>query len=243
MDIKKQKNSNWRITWSNSSFESQHLKYSCEEVLSHIEKFHLTLKDDKRSLVKRGDLFGLDVVAKKPRDKDRRKSAQFLSLFRSSEALATLNTLSKFSNNSIPSVTPICALEKVRLGMVIDSWLIYEFKDGQIAGADRLPDILNILNQLHQQGYRHDDPHLANFLVDDKNELFLIDCKGKSRISSATSIYDFMLLSERYPQLNLEDILSKFGYQKNPIGRALANFYCSYKNTRSKIKQKFRQLN
>jgi len=233
----------WRCHWSPVWFANgEPVSHSVGDVLQLIADFPVTLKDDKRSLVKRGILFGVEVVAKNPRDKNRRKWSRFLSLFRQGEALKTLGTLTQFWEKSIPSVKPICVLEKKFLGFVTDSWLIYEFKSGEISDANKLPDIVLLLNALHRYGYRHDDPNFGNFLVDDDGQLFLIDCKGKASLGNFSNYYDYILLSERNEGVELEDVLSMAGLDGDdvPLGYRIAQFYALYKEKRTHWKKRIR---
>lgn len=231
----------WNCHWSPIWFTSgKQVDQNVFDVLALIADFPITLKDDKRSLVKRGELFGVEVVAKNPRDKNRRKWSRFLSLFRQSEAAKTLDTLTQFWEKSIPSVKPICVLEKRSQGFVVDSWLIYEFRSGEASDINKLPDIVLLLKGLHQLGYRHDDPNFGNFLVDDDERLFLIDCKGKARLGTFSDYYDYILLSERNEGVELEAMLAAAGLAEESLGYRLAQFYALYKQKRTKWKKRIR---
>lgn len=242
MNVESKPVGNWRCHWSSVWFANgEQVSQSVKDVLEVIADFPITLKDDKRSLVKRGELFGAEVVAKNPRDKNRRKWSRFLSLFRQSEARKTLGTLTDFWKKSIPSVKPICVLEKKAFGFVTDSWLIYEFKEGEASDANKLHGIVLLLNGLHRYGYRHDDPNFGNFLVDEEQQLFLIDCKGKSRLGSFSDYYDFILLSERNHSVDFEQLVSMADIDKSSMAYRLARFYALYKEKRTQLKKRIRR--
>ncbi len=211
------------------------------DLLAHIQSFPITLKDDKRSLVKQGELLGKQVIAKQPRDKNRRKWIRALSLIRKSEALSAQETLSDFEQQGIESVKPICVLEQRKNGMVIDSWLIYEFREGSESNVTKLPEILSLLNQLHLSGYRHDDPNFGNFLVDSNDSLFLIDCKGKKRLGYFSDYYDYMLLSQRNEGVDMDTLIDAVGINTNLWAYKLAQCYAAYKRKRTEFKEKRRQ--
>ena len=242
MNIESKAIGNWQCQWSPVwSAEGEQADTSMRDVLNLIADFPVTLKDDKRSLVKRGTLFGSEVIAKSPRDKNGRKWSRFLSLFRQSEVMKTLSTLTDFWEKSIPSVKPVCVFEKRVFGFVTDSWLIYEFKEGVVSDINKLHHIVILLNTLHRYGYRHDDPNFGNFLVDDNEKLFLIDCKGKSKIGSFSEYYDFILLSERNQGVQLEELLTMAGLNNSSLGYQLARFYAFYKEKRTQLKKRIRR--
>ena len=83
-----------------------------QELLANIADFSDVLKHDKRSLVKTGTLMDMVVLAKSPMDKNNRKWSRFLSLFRTGEALKTLQSQWLFKQIGIPSVRPVLSLEK-----------------------------------------------------------------------------------------------------------------------------------
>lgn len=211
---------------------------SITELLDTIDGFSVTLKDDRRSLVKKGQLIGRSVVAKQPRDKNRRQWARILSFFFPAEARKTFITLTEFKRKGIDSLTPLCVLEKRRSGMVVDSWLLYEFRDGVRSDATSLPEIVKQLTHLHQQGYRHDDPNFGNFMVAPNGDMFLIDCKGKSRVGNFSDYYDFMLLRERNKGLTAGQVDELVTMNTLSFGYYLAVLYSGYKTTRTVIKKK-----
>lgn len=234
---------NWKCIYPEQSVENDtsiENKIDISAVLSKIQTFPITLKDDKRSLVKQGALFGKTVIAKNPRDKNRRTWMRLLSVFRSSEALSSQETLSRFAQQNIESVKPLCVFEQRKYGCLVDSWLIYEFREGHASNLEQLPDILEILKKLHQHGYRHDDPNFGNFLIDPNHELFLIDCKGKKRLGYFSDYYDFMLLSQRNEGVDMNTLIKTVHINTNLWGYKLAEWYSAYKRKRTELKAKRR---
>lgn len=211
------------------------------QLLEQINAFTHVLKDDRRSLVKRGHLAGMDVIAKQPRDKNRRRWAQFLSLFRSAEAKKTFESLLRFKQLEIESVEPVCVLEKRRRGQVVDSWIIYQFRLGNPCQPSDLPDVVATLKKLHRHGFRHEDPNLGNFLRDSAGTLFLIDCKGKSKGGEFAAQYDFLLLSLRNDGVTKEQVDRLVGEQGWSMGKQFAKIYGAYIAGRTALKQALRR--
>ena len=227
------KEGDWVCCVTDSSVE---LVLSINELLDLITQFPKTLKDDRRSLVKLGEINGTQLIAKQPRDKNKRKWARFLTLFGAGEARKTFTTLLEFKNKEIESLTPFCLLEKRQLGMVVDSWLLYHYREGNESDKSYLAEIVTLLKKLHRGGYQHGDPNFGNFMVDPNGELFLIDCKGKSRSGQFSDCYDFMLLGRG--QLTPQEIEAITNMDKTSFGYRLAKLYQSYISLRSSLKKK-----
>ena len=205
------------------------------QLLTSIDDFDITLKDDRRSLVKRGIFNALDVVAKQPRDKNRRKWSRLLSLIGPSEAKRNFLTLIEFQQKGIESLKPICLLEKKHFGMVVDSWFIYEYREGVESNKSHLKDIVAQLTLIHQHGYRHEDPNFGNFLIDPSGIMFLIDCRGKPRSGKFSDYYDFMLL-ERVCGFTRQEVEALIEIDRSSFGYMKAQLYRGYINLRTKWK-------
>lgn len=230
---KHSKAGDWYCYIANSNTE---LVPSINESLGLIDKFPKTLKDDRRSLVKFGEINGIRLIAKQPRDKNKRKWARFLTLFGAGEARKTFATLLEFKDKGIESLNPFCLLEKRQLGMVVDSWLLYHYREGSESDKRYLKGIINLLKKLHSNGYQHGDPNFGNFMIDPDGQLFLIDCKGKPRSGQFSDYYDFMLLGRG--KLTTQEIEAEVDMDKTVLGYRLAKLYQSYISARSSIKKK-----
>lgn len=209
---------------------------SISELIDQFHAMPVTLKDDKRSFVKQGDLQGQLVVAKRPVDKNRRLWSRFLSLLRPGEAMQTLLTMLRFQELGIAAVSPIMVLEQRKLGFLVDSWLVYEFREGQPVDKSHLPGIVQLLKRLHQHGFRHDDPNYGNFLLDQNHDLFLIDCKGRKRVGTFTDNVDFYLLTARNPDVTEAEVQALAKASNNTLGYWLSRCYIGYKNLRNRVK-------
>ncbi len=210
-----------------------------------------TLKDNHRSTVTRGELWGREVVAKRPRDKNRRLWMRLSSLLVASEAVATIANLTKLSQAGVESVEPLFAIERRVFGMVVDSWLCYDYREGQRCDQASLPDIVGLLHQMHSAGFRHGDPTWNNFLKGDDGVLFTIDTKAKPCVGEYHKTHDFALLQRDYLLQNAESEnensavmqdLATFGsLNRSRIGYRLALAYLSIKTARSWLKSKIKK--
>ena len=102
-----------------------------ETLILSLKNFPVTLKNDKRSFVKKGELFEKNIVAKQAIDKNTKLWNRILSLFCHGEARHSFVTLINFKRLGIASVEPILVLERKLMGVLVDSWLVYEFKSGR----------------------------------------------------------------------------------------------------------------
>lgn len=212
---------------------------SIEQVQQLISDLPITLKDGYRSCVKKGSMFGLTVAAKQPRDKNRRRWSRILSLLRHGEAKQMFVALTQFKQLGIESLTPLLVLEQRKAGMIMDSWVVYEFREGQPSDVQSLPQIVTLLKQLHRGGYRHNDPNFGNFLLDPDGKLFLIDCVLRPRRGSYTDCIDFFLLS-RINNITAAQVDALVMPNRLSLGYWLARTVLGYRSKRSKLKRLLR---
>jgi len=211
-----------------------------EEFIGQLECLPITLKDNHRSLVKRGDLFDLDVVVKQPRDKNRRRWARLTSLFAHGEAVMTIENLSKLEQAGVASVKPVFAAEKRVNNMVVDSWLCYEYRHGEPCTQDDLTSIVEFLHDMHAKGFRHGDPTWNNFLFDQHGTIFTIDTKARPCKTTFDSTNEFLLL-KRANNMDDLDINQVAKLEKSSAGYWLAMCYGALKSGRALIRDKVRK--
>lgn len=211
------------------------------ELLDVLPNLPTTLKDNHRSLVMLGKLSGKKMVAKQPRDKNRRLWARTLSLIEQTESAQTLSTLERFHELGIPSVQPLFVLEKRVLGSVVDSWVSYEFRDGTPCQESCLPNIIELLRKMHNKGFRHNDPNLGNFLVDQSGEMFVLDSRGRQRTGNFSDANDFFLLKKINNTLTYFQVSDVDHLDPTSIGYKLASVYTNIKLARSFIKARIRK--
>jgi len=211
-----------------------------DALINQLENLPTTLKDNHRSTVKRGALFGLDVIAKRPSDKNRRLWARLSSLFVPAEAVTTIVNLAKLEQGGIESVKPLLALEKRQYGMVVDSWLCYQYRAGEPCSEACLNEIVELLHEMHAAGFRHDDPTWNNFLRDDDDVLFTIDTKARACNGAFQATNDFMLL-KRANKMHDLDIHTLGKFNKKAPGYWLAMLYMAMKSGRSALRDKVKK--
>lgn len=211
------------------------------ELLATLAGLPTTLKDNHRSLVLSGDISNKKVIAKQPRDKNKRLWARTLSYIEPSEASQTLATLERFHELEIPSVQPLFVLEKRRWGAVVDSWLCYEFRDGSPCDESCVPNIIDMLKKIHSAGFRHNDPNLGNFLKDQNGDMFVLDSRGRKRSGNFSDANDFFLFKKINSTLTNFNVSDVPHLDTSTLGYYTAFIYNKIKSARSAIKARIRK--
>jgi len=211
------------------------------QLLAALSELPKTLKDNHRSLVMLGTLSDKQLIAKQPRDKNKRLWARILSYFEQTEASQTLSTLERFHELGIESVQPLFALEKRKLGAVVDSWICYEYRQGTPCTESCLPEIIQMLREVHLANFRHNDPNLGNFLRDENGKMFVLDSRGRKRSGNFSDANDFFLLKKINKTLTDFQVSDVEHLDRTTIGYRLAYLYSKIKSARSFIKDNIRK--
>lgn len=209
------------------------------ELFESIERqtFTLTniLKDNHRSCVKRINVNSMDLVLKIPKEKNTRKWIRFLTWFRIGEAFKNLRAMALLADIGIKSTAPIIAAEKRKLGMVVDSWLIYNYLDGKscLDQPQIYPQVIETLKSIHKKGYLHGDPQIRNF-IEKENEIYVIDANPKRPGFTGFDFgYEWAYLRKSAPGIEglFSEILESGWYK-------FAYYYDLYSRKFSRLKRK-----
>lgn len=157
----------------------------------------IVLRDHHRSKVKKVNFLGKSYVVKSPDNKNKSVWIRFTTLYRDSEVYRDLKSQLLVASMNISTVKPVAALERRKSGMVFDSRIIYQYREGAEISVRHYPSMVSIMKKLHANGYLHDDPHARNFLQ--KNDaLFVIDCKPRVNLFGKAGIaHNFITLARR----------------------------------------------
>ncbi len=183
----------WRVTYVKNGVGSAVAAAPDEVVAKQGE----VLTDRRRSLVKVIEFAGKQLVLKQPRNKNNSLWIQLTTLWRLGNARSGLNSLLLLQSRGFAASVPVAALERRRAGVVVDSWLIYEYQPGNAVAVDDYPHIVGFINGLHEQGWLHKDPHIDNFLTHD-GQVFAIDIElVPNRYGAAGAAYNWRRLTTR----------------------------------------------
>ncbi len=190
-----------------------------------------TLKDHHRSMVHRVNLDGQDLVYKIPSEKNTRRWIRFLTLFRKGEAFKNILGMQLLLQKGFRTTIPILACEYRKWGMVVDSWLLYAFLDGEqcLEKEETYPGVVQLLYRLHNSGLLHGDPQIRNFILKN-NDLYIIDANPKTSRSSFERAYEFAYLRKSAPGIEehfgdmRHRLWYKYAIQHDRFDRKLARF-------------------
>lgn len=187
MEIREIKYDNWKIIYNKS------LNYKMPELfftdIYKEKNFLKILKNDNRSFVAIFIFEGKKLVLKIPKEKNRRKWIRFMTLFRKSEAVRNFYELKNILDSKLITAIPVAALEKRQYRMVVDSFVVYEYLDGEDITEKNYQDMIAKLKEIHKLGYVHGDSQIRNFLLCG-SEIGIIDSRFSKKI--------FGKLSEAY---------------------------------------------
>ncbi len=229
-----EKNKGWAGYWPDDAPPGLR---SIAELLTIAGKRGDVVKDDHRSLVKVIVNDERRIVAKQPRDKNRRRWIRLLSLVRESAVTRTLRGLSALRRADVATVSPIAAVENRRWGMVLDSWLFYFYRDGRPCSEAEFPMLIEVLRAVHRAGFRHGDPHLDNFLFDGE-QVFVIDFKAKPRLTRVSDYRDLLLLEHKMKSHS--DIVESLDIDTASPSYWIARAYRRYSAARNWVKLRLR---
>lgn len=201
------------------------------------------LKDDYRSRVYHIKLLEQDLVLKIPNEKNTRWWIRFLTWFRIGEAFKNIEGMSILHQLGISTTKPFIAAEKRSFGMVVDSWLVFEYLDGESClGNDKhYPMVVKKLREMHNKGILHGDPQIRNFMYF-KDIIYVIDSNPKSAgLFGFSKAYEFAYLKKSAPGIELY-----FGTVKNSKWYQWSVLYDIYDRKlarfRKRVKKPFKKL-
>ncbi|MEL7002263.1 MAG: lipopolysaccharide core heptose(II) kinase RfaY [Bacteroidota bacterium] len=163
-----------------------------------------TLKEDYRSRVYRISLADHHYVLKIPNEKNTKPWIRFLTWFRSGEAFKNIRGMIKLKELEIDTTTPIIAAEKRSFGMVVDSWLVYEYLDGKscLDKEEYYPSVVEKLKKMHAKGILHGDAQIRNFMWI-SGKIYVIDSNPKSTgLFTFSKTYEFAYLRKSAPGID-----------------------------------------
>ncbi len=201
------------------------------------------LKDDYRSRVYRIQLSGRDLVLKIPNEKNTQPWIRFLTWFRLGEAFKNIRGMNRLKELGIATTLPLIAAENRSFGMVVDSWLVYEYLDGQtcLDKEEHYPMVVEKLKEMHEKKVLHGDSQIRNFMYSD-DKIYVIDSNPKPvGITGFSRAYEFAYLRKSAPGIEAyfgtvnDSILYKFAVSYDIYDRKLARF-------RKRIKKSLKAL-
>ncbi len=191
----------WRLLMhDNLSHEQAKTLYN--KIIAKDYNVRQKLKDNHRSSVLKIELEGLDLVLKVPKEKNKRLWIRFLTWFRLGEAFKNLAGMGQLWDNEIKTTKPIMAAEKRKNGMVVDSWLTYEFLAGEscLEKPEQFSQVVATLKKMHARNLLHGDPQIRNFICA-ANDIYVIDSNPVHTRNWFKKAYEWAYLRRSSPEI------------------------------------------
>lgn len=224
----------WRIL-SNDILSDEQAKSLFDKIKNRNYNTRQKLKVNHRSRVLRIELEGKDLVLKVPKEKNNRLWIRLLTWVRQGEAFKNLQGMKKLWDNGIKTTKPIFAAEKRKNGMVVDSWLVYEYLEGKncLDQTAHFPQVVSTLKKMHNSNLLHGDSQIRNFLIVDE-DIYVIDSNPASTKNPFNKAYEWAYLRRSSPEIE-----SHFGAIKDWW---LYKFARWYDTTERKFKRAKRKI-
>ncbi|MDY5305169.1 lipopolysaccharide core heptose(II) kinase RfaY [Fusobacterium gastrosuis] len=197
-----------------------------EEIIKFLEnnpKIEKILKKDHRSYVFTFIYQNKLYVYKEPIEKNTRKWQRFLAIFRGRESKREFKQMQKINSLGFKTATPIF-YEK--------NFLVYEYVDGRkpFINENEINLVVEELKKIHSKGFLHGDSHLANFLITNKNEIYIIDSKfQKNKYGKFGEIFELMYL-EKSLEKEISYDKTSFYYKIALLFKKFLTFLSNLKN-------------
>lgn len=157
------------------------------------------VKNTARSRVLLLNHAGKKIILKSPREKNKRKWIRFTTLYRKGEAFKTIDNMDKLEHLGIESNKPLLAMEKRRFGMVVDSWMIYEYLPGEVCREKDYPDVVKKLKEIHAKHILHGDAQIENFLNSESHIITIDFSPKKALFGNVSRFYEYFYLQRSAP--------------------------------------------
>ncbi|NLK62092.1 MAG: hypothetical protein GX287_01450 [Fusobacteria bacterium] len=161
-------------------FDTDKKTWSIDDIREIMTTKGKILKNNRRSFVKKVEIKNKTIIYKIPTEKNISNWIRLLTLFRKSEAQVVLESMVILNEKNIYTNKPIAYGEKRKFGMVVDSFMIYEYLNGTTVTEENSKEVILLLKQIHALGYLHNDSQIENFLKNGDN-IYVIDAKLKRK--------------------------------------------------------------
>lgn len=225
-----------KFSYSNWNILTKLPKKQAEELFDYINQRQYDiirlLKKQRRSEVFLFKYNGKNLVLKIPKEKNVRPWIRFTTLYRTGEAFKNLKSMDRLCEIGVKTSTPVMAAEKRSFGMVTDSWIIYEYVEGEncLEKKELYPAVVDLLSEIHNKGYLHNDPQIRNFITDGM-EIYVIDSNVKRPLlKSSGRASEFSYLAKSAPGIDKHfgEIKKSWAYRiavrKDHLERKFAQF-------------------
>lgn len=135
-----------------------------EQVVDEKLSFQDVFRSNQQTFIGRFFFGQRQLILKIPRGRNRRYWERCLTLIRRGESARVFDGMLKLRELGFLGPTPVIAAECRRLGVVVESFLIYEYLEGSRPKPEEAQAVLDTLLRLHRFRYTRRDAKLDNFV-------------------------------------------------------------------------------
>jgi len=103
-------------------------------------------------------------------------------------------------SDGINTPHPVILMQQKRNNMVVSSWLVYRFVEGEVLTCDHAREIVYFVKDMHESGWVHRDPHPANFIRTTEGVATIDPIKVRHSNSRYLKAYDVVLMEHDMPE-------------------------------------------
>ncbi len=196
-----------------------------------LENPDVILKHDHRSEVGTFTIDSVRYVVKKFTLQRTRLWFRLASLLFSTLGEIACRKSFNLATDGISTPKPVLLMQQTRNRMVVSSWLVYRFVEGQTLTSKDAADIVSFVKSMHRNGWVHRDPHPANFIRTTKGIVTLDPIRVCSTRSRYLRAYDVVLMEHDMP--SAPDLYGRmelgFWFPLAITGHKLVRFYRAVK--------------
>ncbi|UUV19299.1 lipopolysaccharide biosynthesis protein [Fusobacteria bacterium ZRK30] len=192
MEILKEKYKNWDIYYLEDNKKLLDLgKGLADGRKIEVEKVY---KESQRNYVAKIKFDDKYYVLKSPRNEYRIPQRRFFTRFKDGEVLTTLKNITNLRKKGLDIfANPLLAMTKRKKGVIIESYIILEYIDGENAG-EKKDEAVELVKKMHSFKVYHGDFNPGNFVFDG-DKLKVIDTQAKQyRFGEYRAHYDMLTM-------------------------------------------------
>ena len=197
------------------------------QLLQKLENPDNILKHDHRGEVGTFTAGNVKYVVKKFTFQSSRLMFRLSSVFFPSLGEIACRNGLDMASDGINTPRPVLLMQKQNNRMVVNSWLVYRFVDGELLTSKNAEEIVRFVKGMHAAGWVHRDPHPGNFIRTPDGVATLDPIKARQSVSPYLRAYDVVLMEHDMPAA--VDIFGKyqlhFWYKLARTGHSILRFF------------------
>ncbi len=195
------------------------------------------IKDDHRSFVGVFHSDGIKYTVKRFKLQHNRLGFRFASVFCSSLGEIACHNAVALNNAGIKTPPPGFLLQRVKLGAIRDSWIVYQFVPGEEIQPENQLEIVDFVKNMHHNGWVHRDANPTNFLMTESGMVTIDPICVRQSGSLLAMALDVLHLDS-----DILGTIERYGKGELGVWLSIAKFYRSFMRFYRSIKLLVRKV-